>query len=133
MRKIVVSWILLLIAFILSTVAASKLLTFAWNVNLAIQNNYQNPNMMDWVRLWRDLHDTIYLPYGLISLIASISTFAAMIIIAVKEFPVFQPLIEKIKARKAERAVAKEEKAQADKQQRIEKLTAELEQLKKDE
>ncbi|MCM1368657.1 MAG: hypothetical protein NC184_07620 [Roseburia sp.] len=60
-----------------------------------------------------------------------------MIIIAVKEFPCFKPLIDKLAAkradRKAARTQAKAEQAETAKRERIDKLTAELEELKKDE
>lgn len=72
----------------------------------------------------------LYLP-------AALADIAAMVLIAVKEFPVFKPLTDKIAARHAARkdarAAAKTAKAEAEKQKRIEELEAELHNLNKDE
>ena len=72
----------------------------------------------------------LYLP-------AILADVAAMTLIAVKEFPVFKPLTDKIAARHAARKearnTAKAAKAEAEKQKRIEQLEAELHSLKKDE
>ncbi len=77
------------------------------------------------------------LTYGILALVAALCSLAAMIIIAIKDFPVFKPLVDKLSAKRAAHKqasdAAKAEKAEADKKARIEKLTAELEELKKDE
>lgn len=74
-----------------------------------------------------------FLTHGLLALLAALCTLAAMIMIAIKDFPCFKPLIDKFKARREAKAEAKTEKAVADKQARIEQLQAELNELKKDE
>ena len=132
MKKSIVIFIFLAITFVLTTVAASKLLYYAYSVNESIEHNIHNPNLKDWISIWRDMFD-VYFPFGLMSLFAALATLAAMIIIAIKDFPVFQPLLAKLNAKRDARKQAKAEKAEADKQARIEQLQSELEQLKKDE
>lgn len=70
---------------------------------------------------------------AIISTLATLSTLAAIIVIAIKDISCFKLLIDKIKAKLEERKIAKAEKAEADKQARIEQLQAELDELKKDE
>ena len=70
-----------------------------------------------------------YLLRGLASLLACIADIIVMGMIAVRNFKVFQPLIDKYNARKQERAAARSAKADADKQKRIEELKAELDAL----
>ena len=75
----------------------------------------------------------ILLKIGIPALIAAVADLAAITIIAIKDFPVFKPLVDKFKARKEQRAAAKAEQAATAKQERIEKLPAELDELKKGE
>ena len=70
--------------------------------------------------------------YSVLALIANFSTFLAMILVAIKDLPVFQPLRDKFAMRKSARLQAKAEKSKAEKQARIEQLQAELEELKRD-
>lgn len=56
-----------------------------------------------------------------------------MVIIALKDFPVFKPMLDKLSAKRDARKQAKAAKAVADKQARIERLQSELDALKKDE
>ena len=74
-----------------------------------------------------------YLFRGIASLLACIAVIIIIGMIAVRNFKVFQPLIDKHNARKQELAAARAAKADADKQKRIEELQAELQELKKDE
>lgn len=73
---------------------------------------------------------------GLLFLAGSICTLALYALIALKEFKIFQPFMERQKekrnARKSERLSRKEAKTQADKQKRIEELQKELDELKDD-
>lgn len=64
--------------------------------------------------------------------LSCIATFVAIVLIAIKDFLIFKPLVDKVTARKQARAQTKAEKAQAAKQAKIEALEAELEELKKD-
>lgn len=73
------------------------------------------------------------LSYSIFSFLAAIADIAVMVLIAIKEFKVFQPLIDKHNARKQERAAARTAKAESEKRKRIEQLQAELEELRKDE
>lgn len=74
-----------------------------------------------------------YLIRGIFALLAALATLAAMILIALKDFPVFKPMLDKLAAKRDMRKQAKAEKAVADKQARIERLQSELDELKKDE
>ena len=68
--------------------------------------------------------------------VLSLAGIAAMVLIAIKDFPVFKPLAEKLQAKlQARRQInvqAKADRAEANKQARIEQLQAELDELKKD-
>lgn len=79
---------------------------------------------------WEIAHE--YFALGFPCLIAAISNLGAMILIAIKEFKVFQPIIDRHNARKSERTAAKQAKAEADKQKEIAELEAKLNELKKD-
>ena len=74
---------------------------------------------------------------GILALLASLSTLVAMVLIAIKDFPVFKPLVDKFNAKRAaykeQREAIKAEQAEVAKQARIEQLQAELDELKKDE
>lgn len=74
---------------------------------------------------------------GLLFLAGSLCTIALYALIALKEFKIFQPFMERQKekrnARKSERLARKEAKTQADKQKRIEELQAELDELNAEE
>lgn len=72
------------------------------------------------------------LPYGIIGLIACIATLTAIILIAIKDFSVFKPLVDKINARKEARNKVKVDKAEQAKQNKIEALEKQLEELKKE-
>lgn len=72
-----------------------------------------------------------------LSIIAIITVLITMLLIALKDLAIFKPLIEKHQAkvnnRKASKAKSKADRAEANKQARIEKLQAELESLKTEE
>ena len=79
------------------------------------------------------VYESVYiaLPYSLLTLIALPITLFVIILIALKDLPVFKPLADKLTARKEKRTQAKAERAEADKQARIAELENELEELKK--
>lgn len=64
--------------------------------------------------------------------VACLTTLFVIILIAIKDFPVFQPLVDKLNARKEARNIAKVEKAEQAKQNKIEALEKQLEELKKE-
>ncbi len=102
------------------------------------------------INLYKNYNDDFYAPiienyssllktligYGSVSLLALLADLAAMVLIAIKDFPVFHPLVEKAKAKSTARKQSKEQskaaRAEANKQARIEQLQAELDELKKD-
>ena len=69
---------------------------------------------------------------GIFALLACIADIFVMVLVALKDFKLFMPLIEKHNARKQELAAARAAKADADKQKRIEELQAELDALNGD-
>lgn len=69
---------------------------------------------------------------GLLFLAGSLCTVALYALFAVKEFKVFQPYVERYRARKEERAAAKRDKSVADKEKRLQELQAEIDELKKE-
>ncbi len=109
------------------------LLLFALAVLIAVGAKYISMSVVSfdtasWIST--DASDFIkygveYLTYGLLALLAAAADIVAMVLIALKEFPVFKPFIDKRRARKAERK-------EADRQARIEALESELEELKGD-
>lgn len=74
-----------------------------------------------------------YITWTTLYLLSFTSLLAVFITIAIKSFPVFKPLVDKHNARKQKRAEARAERAEADKQAKIEELERQLEELKKDE
>ena len=72
----------------------------------------------------------IFLSISIPALIAAIADLAAIVIIAIKDLPIVKQRIDSFKAK---RTAVKAEQAETAKQQRIEKLQAELDELKKDE
>lgn len=99
------------------------------------KNNFNPSNYFSYYPELNYYHNTIKhnAIYGSLSLIAAFATLAAMVLIALKDFPVFKPMLDKLTAKRADRKQAKAEKAAADKQARIERLQSELDELKKDE
>jgi hypothetical protein len=103
-----------------------------WQLEL-VQSN----NILDYeIEQIEHLKESAYalLRNGLLFLAGSLCTLALYALIALKEFKIFQPFVERQKekrnARKSERLARKEAKTQADKQKRIEELQAELDELK---
>lgn len=72
------------------------------------------------------------LSYSIFSFLAAIADIAVMALVAIKEFKVFQPLIDKHNARKQARAAARTAKAESEKQKEIAELEKRLDELKKD-
>ena len=129
MKRIVIIEILLLAATIASTYVGIELLS---------SNSFNTANRVP-IEIKPDMLSGAYkyLRFGLFSLFASLATLAVMIVIAIKDFPVFKPLTDKLAdkraARKEARSQAKAEQAAIAKQERIDQLKAELDELQKDE
>lgn len=141
MKKTVVVEILLLLAFCVLLACAINYLRTACETLKTIEwiktdPIFSDPEREDLVYTY-NLHLATTLSYGIPALIAALSTLAAMVIIAIKDFPVFKPLVDKFNAKRAahneQRAAVKAEQAEEAKQARIEQLQAELDELKKDE
>ena len=137
-----------IIIHILLLVALAALLMAMINSFINVSNAYRYIDLLrslgqqtsyDYSYEISQVHDsaTQLILYGSAYFIAVLADVAAMVLIAVKEFPVFKPLTDKIAARhaacKEARAAAKAAKAETEKQKRIEQLEAELHSLKKDE
>lgn len=69
---------------------------------------------------------------GLLFLAGSLCTVALYALYAVKEFKVFQPYVERYRARKEERAAARKANAMAKKEKRISELQTEIDEMKKE-
>ena len=80
---------------------------------------------------YRYFYDTgvTNLCYGLCLLVSSLCAISAMVLIAVFPLPGIKPLVEKLQAKRTSRAAARDEKAEANKQRRIEELQAKLDEL----
>lgn len=71
--------------------------------------------------------------YGAFAIVTAIATLIVMVIIAIKDFPVFKPIVDKLNTKRDVRKEQRAERAAIAKQDRIAKLQAELDELKKDE
>lgn len=132
MKKTIIIEVLLFAAFVTTLVCASIMLYYARNLYINAHDPYVISHYPDIVELYSK-QVKWSLSFALPFLASAIFTFAAIIIIAVKDFPVFKPLILKSNAKREARKLAKAEKAEANKQARINKLQAEIDELKKDE
>lgn len=133
MKKTIVIEILL--SFILSI-----LILFAFLEFRGIYYNFQAIKYLESMgQEYIDFSDSTrqFAIYGSLAVLASLATIAVMVLIAIKDFPVFKPLVDKFNAKRAahkeQREAIKAEQAEAAKQARIEQLQAELDELKKDE
>lgn len=129
MKKTFCIEVLLLFVFIVLIACCASYFIIVAN-NLAVINVYKQHNE-NYLEVLTGVY--IYSILGTFSILAILADLAAMIIIAIKDFPAFKPLADKLNARKEQRQQAKDEKAEADKQAKIERLQAELGELKKDE
>lgn len=131
MKRVI--FIEILLIFILSFLLVA---TISYWKNVEFLVNYYNNHLQDTVS-WNDFVSAYgfdnNLTYSIISLIAVLANLIAIILITTKNFPVFKPLVDKYNARKQKHAQAKAERAEIEKQKRIEQLETELEELKKDE
>lgn len=79
---------------------------------------------------WSERH---FIIWTVIYILATLTILASMLLVALLNLSIFQPLRDKLAARKQARKEIKVQKAEANKQARIEALQNELDQLKKDE
>lgn len=125
MKKTIIIEVLLLFV---TAVLAYFCVTYWTGVNTYIKHNLINEQHLESFR--QILTFAIFITIGLLS------ALAAIILIAIKDFPIFQPLVEKAKAKSNARKQSKEQtkaaRTEANKQARIEQLQAELDELKKD-
>lgn len=138
MKKTIIIEVLLLFVFCVALACAIKILIFSTNMLYMIDyaNNvlqYENDNLrIEYIASLNEQYNTA-LSYGIPAIFAAVADLAAMVIIAIKDFPVFKPLVDKFKAHKEQRDAAKAKQAEIAKQERINELQAELDELKKDE
>lgn len=129
MKRTIVIETFLLLTVILLICCGAFLFRYAEDLKLSIRLSGADEMVIE------RLNETLSL--GILTIIFSFANLAAMALIAVQNFPCFKPLLDKLKAKhdaqKAAKETAAAEKAEADKQARIEKLQAELDELKKDE
>ncbi len=127
-RSIVISILLLFVSASLICISVMY-----WkSVNHFIQLYEVNfRQTLSWDEFARDYSFYKTLSYAIISVLAAISSLVSIILIAVKDFPVFKPIVDKFTARKEKCAQAKAERTEAKKQAKISELEAQLEELKK--
>lgn len=132
MKKIILIEIIL-IAILVILIASNVCF-----IDLAIQNKKALNELNNDLTLFNQtLYDSInsyfikYIIYSIFSALACIADLAIIVLIAIKDFPCFKPLLDKLNAHKQAHQAALADKAEADKQARIAKLESELEELKK--
>ena len=131
MKKIVVIEILLLFVFAVLIACTTKLFIYITELNEEMIK-YGIDTQAFGYQIYKGRLNTAT-SYAIPTLIASIADLVVIVIIAIKDFTVFKPIAVKFNAHKEKRAEARAEKVEIAKQQRIEKLQAELNELKKDE
>lgn len=130
-RKIVVY---ILLAFIFGTAMLFTILNFrecsAYANTLKISNS-ADPLFSEWKKFMIK-----FAIYGIIGIFTLLADLAAMVLIAIKDFPMFKPFVEKFQAKSQARRQAKEQtkaaRTEANRQARIEQLENELNELRKD-
>lgn len=139
MKKTIVIEILLLFVLALLIAVAVDYADFIGIYNDMIAETKRHPEYVSYSRTLAheiQIRNT-YISYFVPTILAAFATLAAIIILAIRDFPVFKPLVDKFKAkraaRKEQRAAEKTEQAETAKQERIAELQAELDELKKDE
>ena len=118
-KQIVIEILLLFVLAVLIAISTNFLQTSITHFNHYHSENYEV--FKEW--------GIQQLVWGIFALLACIADIAVMVLVALKDFKLFMPLIEKHNARKAQIAAARAAKADADKQKRIEELQAELDDL----
>lgn len=137
MKKTVIVEVLLLFVFCVALACTIKMLIFATDMldiidyanNIQFESDYLRN---EFINTYKEQYNTA-LSYGIPSLFAAVADLIAMAIIAIKDFPVFKPFVDKLKDKRAARKEQRAEQAAIAKQDRIAKLEAELDELKKDE
>ncbi len=145
MKKIIIIEILMLFVFCVLTACSinhfSAVHLCIQNINYfenltEIQSNMSEAQRLELIEVWRNSMQK-GLIYAISTLLAALAILAVMIIITIKDFPVFKPLTDKLAdkraARKEARSQAKAKQAAIAKQERIDQLKAELDELQKDE
>lgn len=132
MKKSIVKLILCL--FVLAVLISLLVLCIRLSVNMSnTLNVYKNLDYSSEDELIISMSNIYveYIVYSIFATMACVATFILIILIALKDLPVFKPLADKLTAHKEKRTQAKAERAEADKQARITALENELEELKK--
>lgn len=118
MKKVIIIEILLIIVL---SVLIACLVEFAEVLKIRILYNGSKEYITQ---------STLYVIFVSFAILCNI---AIIVLIALKEFTIFKPLLDKLQARKEQRLQAKTERAEANKQAKIIELEKQLEELKKDE
>lgn len=140
MKKTIIIEIILVLVFCVLIACAIKLLAYA-HYSMQFVERLQDMSLDEVTRQDISQQTKKYistaLSYGIPSLLAALATVAAGILIALKDFPVFKPFVDRLAAKHAERKQRRSEqktaKAEENRQSRIASLQAELDELKKDE
>lgn len=139
-RTIAIEALLFFIVAVLIYLFISNLISAVQNLNFAndllnsrLEEGYSEEVALREVDNIKEISTRQVLFATLLYLPAAIADFTSIVLIAVFPLPGIKPLVEKVQARREARFAARAEKAEADKQKRIEELQAELDELKKDE
>lgn len=122
-------YILAFIAMLFSIALFLYLLITRISLSISYYNYYFNNPTIEWAEMYHRLaiNCTILACFCFVAIVFN------LFVIILFAFPVFKPLVDKHNARKQKRAEARAERAEADKQAKIEELERQLEELKKDE
>lgn len=138
MKKTIIVEIAIMVTLTIAIIFAVEYWKYVSNLIDALTRFKEQYNSTNYFSYYPDLnyynsaikHNVIY---GILALLAALATLTAMIIIAIKDFPCFKPLVDKLQAKRAARKQAHAEQEQIRKQERIAELQSELDALKKDE
>lgn len=119
-RSIIIEILLIFVLGVLLSVTILNLQSIISSINW-YKNNAE---FYSWEEYAKETNFAAYIIRLVFYLLATIANLGAIILIAVKDFPVFNPVVDKHTARKAERTAAK-------KQAKITELEAQLEELRK--
>ena len=133
MKRTIIIEIILLIALSISIYFVYYFFNSVYNLKETI-DIYSTQTGYDYSEVIQQLNESIKINsiYGTLTIVSSLANTAVITLIAIKDFPAFQPLRDKLSARKQARQQAKAEKAEEKKQETIKALEDYLDELKKE-
>lgn len=123
MKRTVFIEIILIISTIIAIITSTILFRNAfyyYNEWVVFAGQFDNTTMNEIYSLYN-----FHITYAILAIFGALCTIASMVMLAIKDFPVFAPMIERRKKKKAERK-------ERHKKKRITELEKQLNELKKD-